>query len=233
MDDGKGALTYTLERKQVKNINLRIRPDGRVYASAHPSVPVQRIDSFVQSKLDYVRRVQKRCEQHQERLAPPRQYEEGESFRLLGRTCRLTVRQGQPEGAEMTGNELRLTQADPDDRKKRKKLADALELELCRKVFTEQMEKVLPLFERWGVTMPALRIRDMTSRWGSCIPGKEIITLNRRLIHAPLPCIEYVVLHEFCHFIYQDHSQHFHALMTALMPDWKLRRKLLEDTADF
>ena len=36
--DGR-ILTYELERKQVKNINLRIRPDGSIYVSAPRRMP--------------------------------------------------------------------------------------------------------------------------------------------------------------------------------------------------
>ena len=68
----------------------------------------------------------------------------------------------------------------------------------------------------------------MKSRWGSCLPGKGTITLNLRLMAYPLSCVEYVVLHELCHFVHPNHSPAFHALMTALMPDWKQRRQQLQ-----
>ena len=36
--DGREIL-YSLERKQVKNLNLRVRKDGSVWVSADPGVP--------------------------------------------------------------------------------------------------------------------------------------------------------------------------------------------------
>ena len=47
-------IQYELTRKQVKNINLRIKPDGKVYVSANKSVPVKYLDSFVASKQDFI-----------------------------------------------------------------------------------------------------------------------------------------------------------------------------------
>ena len=44
------AIEYTLERKKVKNINLRIKNDGRVYVSAAPVVPLSVIEKFVTEK---------------------------------------------------------------------------------------------------------------------------------------------------------------------------------------
>ena len=65
------------------------------------------------------------------------------------------------------------------------------------------------------------------------MPRKGIITLNKRLLEAPRYCIEYVVMHEFCHFIHPDHSKHFYAFLTMLMPDWKERKRILDQSATF
>lgn len=70
----------------------------------------------------------------------------------------------------------------------------------------------------------------MKTRWGSCILSKNQITLNENLIHFSERCIESVVIHEFCHFRYPNHSKEFYNFMTILMPDWKERKKELDET---
>ena len=45
---------YYLERKNVKNLNLRVRKDGSVYVSANESVPCEELDDFVCSKASYI-----------------------------------------------------------------------------------------------------------------------------------------------------------------------------------
>lgn len=69
----------------------------------------------------------------------------------------------------------------------------------------------------------------MKARWGSCIPEKQLILLNSELIKAPKLCIDYVVLHELIHFKYRNHDSNFYDFMTSLMPDWKQRKKILDD----
>ncbi len=49
-----GGISYQLTRRKVKNINLRIRPDGSVAVSASPRVPTRKIDDFVASRADWV-----------------------------------------------------------------------------------------------------------------------------------------------------------------------------------
>ena len=98
----------------------------------------------------------------------------------------------------------------------------------CLDVFREIIAEIYPTFQKYGVAMPKLRIRDMDTRWGSCLAKKGIITLNKRLLEVPRDCIEYVVIHEFCHFIHPNHSKKFYDFLTMLMPDWKARKKLLD-----
>lgn len=95
-------------------------------------------------------------------------------------------------------------------------------------VFEELLKEKYLLFEKYGVTYPILKIRYMTSRWGSCQPKKGIITLNSKLIEAPRSCIEYVILHELVHFIHPNHSRRFWDFVAMMMPDWKERKEELE-----
>ncbi len=47
------AMVYTLERKSVRNINLRIRPDASIYVSAPHRVPLAEIERFIQQGFFY------------------------------------------------------------------------------------------------------------------------------------------------------------------------------------
>lgn len=91
---------------------------------------------------------------------------------------------------------------------------------------------VPPLVEEWasilGVTVTTLAYRNMKSRWGSCQPSTGRVCINTRLALYPPECLEYVVVHELCHFLEPNHGKEFHALMTKVMPDWKARRAKLQ-----
>ena len=60
-------------------------------------------------------------------------------------------------------------------------------------------------------------------------------TINKRTnTHGAMRnCIEYVVMHELCHFIHPNHSKQFYGFLAMLMPDWKERKQLLNKTAGF
>lgn len=173
-------ITYQLERKAVKNLNLRIRKDGSVYVSAAPCIPLPQIDDFVRRHRAYI-------QQTQQRLTD------------MARRCQETIPR----------------QYSKED---------------CLAVFSRLLTQLYPRIEPFGPAMPRLRVRKMTSRWGSCQTVKGIITLNTQLLAAPQICIEYVIMHELCHLLQPNHSKHFYALLTQLMPDWAERKKLLNQT---
>ncbi len=50
-----GGVEYTLVRKSVKNMNLRVRKDGTVQVSANPRMPAARTDAFVAAHADWIR----------------------------------------------------------------------------------------------------------------------------------------------------------------------------------
>lgn len=226
-------ISYQLEQKPVKNLNLRIHKDCKVYVSANPEVPVNKVDEFVVSKGQYICSAQKKFGEMALYSPKPKQYVSGETFYILGKGVRLKVEQASHNTISSDGVYLNLCIKDPQDFEKKKRMVSHFLDCQCDTTFGEIMSEIYPVFQKYGVAVPVLRLRNMETRWGSCLPRKGIITLNKRLLEAPRYCIEYVVMHEFCHFIHPDHSKHFYAFLTMLMPDWKERKRILDQSATF
>ncbi len=168
-------ILYSFEIKKVKNVNLRIRPDGSICVSAPKNVPRKVIDSFLVSKADFI-------------ISALEKYAKAERSDLV---------------AFFTEDEVR-----------------ELVLKLCKKVY--------PNFKSRSVNFPEIKFRRMISRWGSCHSVKGILTFNLNLKYASEACIEYVVLHEFTHFLQPNHSKRFYDELSKVCPDWKLRRNELK-----
>ena len=224
---------YLLEQKQVKNLNLRVHKDCMVYVSANPDVPAEKVDDFVVSKGAYIRSAQRKFREIAQYASQPKQYVSGETFYLLGRGIRLKVENSMRDAISSDGIYLRLCVKDTEDFAKKQKMVTRYLDEQCRSIFGEIILETYPIFQKYGIPMPELRIRNMETRWGSCLAKKEIVTLNKRLLEAPRNCIEYVVMHEFCHFVHPNHSKQFYAFLTMLMPDWKQRKETLDKSATF
>ena len=221
-------ISYDLTYKDVRNINLRIRPDSTVSVSANQLVPVEKIDTFVISKGKYIVNILQKFSDLEQYAPKPKKYVSGESFKLLGRDLRLKVIKGNKEKIETDGVYIFLTVKNKADYDRKYSLVTRWLSSQCKQVFNEVVDDIYGKFEKYGVVKPKLCIREMISRWGSCQPKRGVITLNTRLIEVPLICIEYVVLHEFCHYIQPNHSKKFYTFIQMMMPDWKDRKKILE-----
>ncbi len=68
-----GPLTFELTYKKVKNINLRVRPDGTVTVSAPRRAGRAAVERFVREKADWIARARERAVQHTpaDPLPPP------------------------------------------------------------------------------------------------------------------------------------------------------------------
>lgn len=234
--EGGGAKTQLIDRqayvvevtrKRVKRVNLRIRPDGGVAVSAPSWVPLSEIERFVAEKDPWIR----------ERLASvaarsaARQLGEGDEIPLWGTPRRLrlveaTDRAG--EGVSLDGDDLVVattSAGDADeDRAHREAQLEAFE----RTELEHAIRELLPEFEaRVGRPCSRIRIRPMTSRWGSCNHRTGSITINLELVERPRRCLESVLVHELCHLIEPNHGPRFHALMDRHYPAWPEARALL------
>lgn len=225
---GQRMLEYLLMRKQVKNINLRVKPEGKVYVSANVNVSVKYIDDFVKSKQVFIFNALDKFEENRKNTAEPKKYVSGEIFHVLGKSLQLKISEGKEESITTDGVFLYLMVKGDENYKRKEKIINNWLTELQSMTFEQICKETYQIFKKYDVEYPLIKVKTMTSRWGSCHAKKGIITLNSKLIEAPRNCIEYVVLHEFAHFIHPNHSKSFYNFVAMLMPDWKERKKALD-----
>lgn len=221
-------ISYYLEHKNVKNINLRIKADQSISISASVRVSDSVIEEFLNAKAEYILRALDHYAEIAKYAPKPKQYVDGESFKILGHDRRLRVVQAKRNIIESDESYITLMVKDPADLELKKKTMDRWMKNYCKEILLAVCESVYPKFQKYGVEFPELRFRNMVSRWGSCQPKRKILTFNIALIEAPLYCIEYVVTHEFTHFLQPNHSKKFYGQLAMFMPDWQERKKILE-----
>lgn len=215
----KYPITYTLVTKQVKNINMRISSKGEVVVSANPFVPMDKIDDFVSSKVSWIVKHQKSMQERSQKSMI-----DDKHIVLFGNSLKIRKTTGKYNHVSYDKDTLYVQcreQADPE-----KVIRQFLD-KLCRDVFLDIATLTFRSLSDYHLEFPDVKIRDMKSRWGSCTPAKNSITLNRKLIHYPFEFIEYVVPHEFVHFIQPNHSKAFYNIIENYMPDYKTRMEMV------
>ncbi|WP_408955809.1 M48 family metallopeptidase [Natroniella sp. ANB-PHB2] len=226
---GEKSIQFELERKDVKNINLNVKPDMSVVVSANESIPLDFIKRTVKDKARWILKNINYFKDTQPKEIN-KEYVSGESIKYLGKQYRLKVIESKQEQEEVKyyRGYIYLYTINKDDYQKKKELISKWLRNKSQEKFNDALDKMYPQLKRYGVSKPKIKIKTMKARWGSCLKDSNTILLNSELIKAPKHCIDYVVLHELIHFKYTYHNQDFYDFLTALMPDWKQRKEILD-----
>lgn len=219
-----GPLAVEVTVKPIKHLHLSVLPPhGSVRISAPLQMSPEQVRSYAISKLAWIRRQQARFEQ-QERQSP-RLVVERESHDLWGRRLLLEIQERKGASrVEVYPSRLVLVVRPGATAEQRQRL-------LARWSRTELRREAEGLIEKWQAQLDVqanrLFIQAMTRQWGSCNPVSRNIRLNTQLVHKPMGCLDYIVLHELSHLLVPSHGDAFTGLLDAHMPDWQQRRKLL------
>ena len=108
---------------------------------------------------------------------------------------------------------------------------DELRLALSHWYLKRAEEILPPLVRKYASSMslpvPDLTYRIIKSRWASCNPTKKQILFNALILKTPPDCIEYIVVHELCHFYVQNHQKEFWGMVSLILPDYHIQKKKL------
>ena len=93
-------------------------------------------------------------------------------------------------------------------------------------IFKERLNRLRIMFDN----LPdfKLKTRNMKTRWGVCNRSSMTVTLNTLLIHKDVTLIDYVIIHELCHFKHMNHSTSFWKEVEKYYPYYKLARERLK-----
>lgn len=73
-----------------------------------------------------------------------------------------------------------------------------------------------------------VKVRDATTRYGSCMPSKKNLYFSSRLIMLPEEQVDAVIVHELCHIKFKNHDKNFYNLVSEFIPNYKELDKWLK-----
>jgi len=221
-------IVFFVQRKKIKNIILRVKSDKKVILSMPKKMKIEIAKEFVKKKVDWIKKQQNYYETFAEKKENIT-FENGDIVYLLGKQYKMKIIPNKINNIVLNGEyfEINIKEKYIENKKYIKKEYDKWLKEYAEQILNDLIIKYQSALEKYNIKIPKMEIRQMKSRWGSCIPSRNKVIFNLNLIKTPMCCIEYVVLHELSHFKYQNHSKNFYNFISIFMPDWKERKKIL------
>lgn len=228
------SIDYIIERstKRRRTIAVLIR-ENRVVVQAPQKTPDARIDEIIEAKTTWI--IKKLEENQTQTLLTKKQYIDGELFKFLGKDYPLVISEApikKVAAAVFGGGCIAVkVPAGLSGQERATQVRDAL-IRWYRPRAKNLLNKTA---DRWaaktGLKPGRIRVKELKRSWGICT--RNDISLCWRLVMAPAPLIEYVVVHELCHLRHKNHSAKYYEFLASFMPDYKSRRKELRKISPF
>ena len=197
-----------ITRKNNKNMYLRVKKDG-IYISCNYFVTASMIKSFImKNETDIIRMYE----------TVQRKEKKNEEFYYLGNSYDVVVLNTVSK-IEFVGNQVFV---------KNKTYLNTFLKNECERIFNERVKICYNLFEE-DIPYPKVMIGKMKRKWGYCNKRQELIKLNSELIKYSIDEIDYVVIHELCHFLEFNHSKNFWKYVKKYKPNYKENTKVLKE----
>ena len=218
------VIRYTVVRsaRRKKTVAITIDRDRAVVVAAPLKTRNADIEEIVTKRAGWILRKL----QEEDPRPQPRQFVSGESLYYLGRAVPIHVQTTFGPTPSVKLEEWSFKIECPGYLEGEERQA-ALREALMGWYWTRAGEAIRQAVERWQSRVdrkPArISLGNQKSLWGSC-SSKGSLRFNWRIVMAPPPLIDYVVVHELCHLVVANHSDRFWEQVACLIPDYTQRR---------
>lgn len=224
----KGAqeshITYKVVRSRRSTVDIIVERDSSILVRAPEWADDDQIRNIVESKHTWIyQTLAEWRELNSTRVL--REYKNGEGFLYLGRAYRLLLVGGQEKALQLKSGRFML----------RRDVVEQGGVSAAREAFRDYYvmrglerlpQRIAYFAPKVGVKPSGLDVRDLGHRWASCSPAGKL-AFHWKCMMAPLKIIDYIVVHELCHFHQSDHNDAFWNEVDKVMPDYRERKEWL------
>jgi len=216
---------YSLNRKNVKNLNVRVKPSGEVTVSANNRISELQVETFLEKNAIFIlRAIEKFKASNQFKF----NYNNGDKLFFLGKEFTLYVIEGE-NFATWQEDKIVLSVKDKSNLQLKQKGLDSFYRHYSQKLLNEFVNGVFLEFKKhYQVEYPKVLLKKLKSVWGNCRKDKKEIHISIYLSKLSLNCAKYVLVHEFAHLIEANHSSRFYNVVKRVMPEYKILQKQLK-----
>jgi predicted metal-dependent hydrolase len=217
-------IDYEVVRSRRATADIVVERDGRIIVRAPKHVPDERVEDIVEAKRYWIyKTLAEWRDLNATRVL--REYRNGEGFLYLGRSHRLLLVAHQEEPLLLKDGRFCL----------RRDIVDRGDIGAAQAAFRDYYivrgieriaGRVTYYAPKVGVKPVQVDVRELGNRWASCSPRGRL-AFHWKCMMAPQTVIDYIVVHELCHFHHRDHTEAFWNEVDKVMPAYRERKEWL------
>jgi len=204
--------------------DIVIERDGKVVVRPPVGYEPERVDEVVDSKRMWIYRNLADWKDLNA-CAVVREWVSGETFLYLGREHLLTLVSGQARSLMLKNGSFCL------ERSCIERLGPAGARDAFKQFYINKGQerfhaRVDFYAPKVGVRASGIKVKEMGYRWASC-GTSGILNFHWKCMMAPPRIIDYIVVHELCHYHQQNHTDAFWNEIDKVLPDYRERKNWL------
>lgn len=227
---GTSTIDYSVEyKKGKKDISLSVCLNEGVKLIVPEGINSTQIEAILHKKAPWILKKKYEFDEIVDPVSP-KEFVSGEKFPYLGRHYRLKVYKDEKINKPLLnyrqGRFIARIPIHMTDREKVNELKLLFKewyIQHGEKKIEERLNIYCPRMQRWPAK---IEMKEQHKRWGTCTKEGNIY-LNWRIIMAPMPIVDYVLVHELAHLKYLDHSTDYWRFVRSILPDYEQRKEWL------
>lgn len=209
------------ESLKAKHVSLKMTVQGGLEVIVPRGFDQSRIPEILQTKQNWIERTIGRLEEQRQQLALEYSHALPDQLHLRAidqlwqveyqptHSVRLTLTEKDKSRIILRGN----TQHD-------EACKSLLQQWLTHKAYQRLVPWLWSVSQELDLPFHKASIRGQKTLWASCSQQRNI-SLNFKLLFLPTELVRYVFIHELCHTVHLNHSNHFWALVQEKDPHYK------------
>ena len=218
------VITYTVNKAATSNLYISVQ-NGEVVINAPWYTTSSQIQRVVEEKKQWILN---KLKEYELSCESKKTYTKIETVKVLGKDYDLEVQYKMIKTPSLSFEDSKIQVVLPNQFKKMENaeivsiLMNKMYEKIAEKEIENSMEKTRLLLE---IAPEDYEIKRMENTIAKCKERK--ITINPDIVMYSRDIIDYIVLHEFCHLKYKNHTKSFYNMLKTYMPNYEEKAKEL------
>jgi predicted metal-dependent hydrolase len=220
---GDQKLEYTLVKSRRRKTSEVIVDKNEITLRIPFHKSMSDVEKLMTSKIRWINKKQKEYRERIPEIIKPN-FMKGSTVPYLGKNYEIDIikySNNDDDKIEFNGRFIVRFgfQKDSDESKYNSRIKSLYEDWLADRSEEMFKNKVIEFSKILKVTPRKIIVKNLKNRWGSLTKNKTI-NLNLNLMKAPEDVIDYIIIHELCHFKIKGHSHKFWSYLHRYVPNY-------------